>query len=218
MSRSPILDLDNIRALSVRQPWAWAILHGGKRVENRDWSGFGPRGPLLLHAGKTCTRREYADGVEAIHDARADLGLPPVDVPPLADLPRGGLVGVVSVAGAQVNEEDAGGYAVPGALGVLLDEVRALPFVPLRGALGLFYAGPWAVEHATERLLYARAVSEMIRPPQPCPGCSHRIEPRLVACRRCWRRVRDALWAALRSGRAPEYQQARAAVVAALKE
>lgn len=24
-------------ALSIRQPWAWAILHAGKDIENRDW-------------------------------------------------------------------------------------------------------------------------------------------------------------------------------------
>ncbi len=40
-----------MKALSVRQPWAWAILNG-KPVENRDWySGY--RGPLLIHAAKT---------------------------------------------------------------------------------------------------------------------------------------------------------------------
>lgn len=24
-------------ALSVRQPWAWAIIHAGKDIENRTW-------------------------------------------------------------------------------------------------------------------------------------------------------------------------------------
>lgn len=39
------------RALSVRQPWAWAICHGWKDVENRTWrSHF--RGPLYIHAGR----------------------------------------------------------------------------------------------------------------------------------------------------------------------
>lgn len=26
-----------VKALSVRQPWAWAIVHAGKDVENRNW-------------------------------------------------------------------------------------------------------------------------------------------------------------------------------------
>ena len=37
--------------LSIRQPWAWAIIHGYKPVENRTWySNY--TGPLLIHAGK----------------------------------------------------------------------------------------------------------------------------------------------------------------------
>ena len=39
-----------MKALSVRAPWWWAILHG-KPVENRDWhTNF--RGVVLLHASK----------------------------------------------------------------------------------------------------------------------------------------------------------------------
>jgi hypothetical protein len=37
-------------ALTVRNPWAWALLHG-KPVENRSWN-LGYRGPMWLHAGK----------------------------------------------------------------------------------------------------------------------------------------------------------------------
>lgn len=28
-------------ALSVRQPWPWAILHAGKDIENRSWQAVG---------------------------------------------------------------------------------------------------------------------------------------------------------------------------------
>lgn len=38
-----------IRALSIRQPWAWAILHAGKDVENRS-RGTGYRGLVAIHA------------------------------------------------------------------------------------------------------------------------------------------------------------------------
>lgn len=41
-----------VRALTVRQPWAWAIAHAGKDVENRWWATRW-RGQLLIHAGKT---------------------------------------------------------------------------------------------------------------------------------------------------------------------
>lgn len=40
-----------MKVLSVRQPWAWALIHGGKDVENRNWhTSF--RGRLAIHAGK----------------------------------------------------------------------------------------------------------------------------------------------------------------------
>ena len=41
-------------AISVRQPWAWAIVHGGKDIENRDWKASNPglrfRGAVAIHA------------------------------------------------------------------------------------------------------------------------------------------------------------------------
>lgn len=41
-----------MKALTIRQPWAWAIVHGPKRLENRDWPGCSYRGPILIHASK----------------------------------------------------------------------------------------------------------------------------------------------------------------------
>ena len=40
-----------MKALSVRQPWAWLIAHGYKDVENRSWSTKF-RGRVYIHAGK----------------------------------------------------------------------------------------------------------------------------------------------------------------------
>lgn len=49
-----------MRALTVRQPWAWAIIHGGKDVENRSRNIAGSyRGPVAIHAGVS---------VEDLHD------------------------------------------------------------------------------------------------------------------------------------------------------
>lgn len=39
-----------MRVLTVRQPWAWAIIHGGKDVENRTCNLAGSwRGPVAIH-------------------------------------------------------------------------------------------------------------------------------------------------------------------------
>jgi hypothetical protein len=44
-----------VRALTLWRPWPWAILFGGKRIENRPWvpprTIIGER--IALHAGKT---------------------------------------------------------------------------------------------------------------------------------------------------------------------
>lgn len=44
-----------MRALSIRQPWAWAIIHGGKDIENRTWATKF-RGRFLVHASNVFDR------------------------------------------------------------------------------------------------------------------------------------------------------------------
>ena len=46
------------KAISIRQPWAWAIVHAGKDIENRDWSTR-YRGPVCIHAAKGMTKDEF---------------------------------------------------------------------------------------------------------------------------------------------------------------
>ncbi len=41
-----------MKVLSVRQPWAWALIHGGKDVSNRNWLTK-YRGRVAIHAGRT---------------------------------------------------------------------------------------------------------------------------------------------------------------------
>ena len=42
-----------MRILTVRQPWAWAIIHGGKDVENRVRNIAGAyRGPVAIHVAQ----------------------------------------------------------------------------------------------------------------------------------------------------------------------
>jgi hypothetical protein len=44
-----------IRGLSVRPPWSWAIAHAGKDVENRTWR-TPYRGLVAIHASRTVER------------------------------------------------------------------------------------------------------------------------------------------------------------------
>lgn len=49
-----------MKALTVQQPWAWAIVHGGKTVENRT-QAWTYRGPLAIHAGLREDTAAYDD-------------------------------------------------------------------------------------------------------------------------------------------------------------
>src|SRR5262245_5440028 len=41
-----------MKALTLQNPWAWAVFHAGKNLENR-WRPTSYRGPLLIHVGKS---------------------------------------------------------------------------------------------------------------------------------------------------------------------
>lgn len=62
-----------MRILTVRQPWAWAIIHGGKDIENRVSNiAGGYRGPVAIHAGLALD--ESAFGSETLHNAWLSAG------------------------------------------------------------------------------------------------------------------------------------------------
>lgn len=124
-----------MRALSIRQPWAWAILRAGKRVENRVWT-WAPmwRETFLIHASKGCTVDEFDDAIETIVDITGSIACPP-----LKDMPRGAIVGRARLVGAHINAARGTAWAVPDALHLLLADVdRLLTPIPFKGALGFF--------------------------------------------------------------------------------
>lgn len=119
--------------LSIRQPWAWAILNAGKDVENRSWTTR-YRGPLLIHAAKGCTKAEYEDAAEFIELVTDGLA-----APALGELPRGGIVGACDLYGVfGKNDRGVGHWKQPDAFGLRLGGVERLKFRAYPGALGLF--------------------------------------------------------------------------------
>lgn len=122
-------------ALSIRQPWAWLILNGGKDVENRTWkTAF--TGPCLIHAAKGFTRREFEEAC-----AFARLAGFRGEIPDLGEIERGGIVGIAEIV------ECVGPFSkywqrrspwFVGPFAFCLRDVRPLPFTPCAGALGFF--------------------------------------------------------------------------------
>jgi hypothetical protein len=86
-------------ALSIRQPWAWAILHAGKDVENRNWpTRF--RGPVCVHAALGMTMAEYDGFIRTVHQVSLTRPFPPGEmVPHMKQLPRGAIVGTAEIIG-----------------------------------------------------------------------------------------------------------------------
>lgn len=134
-------------ALSIRQPWAWAILHAGKDIENRTWAtSF--RGPVAIHAAKGMTAEEVTEFSEFLGDLRLG-GVVPSSVkgPHYGSLPRGGIIGVAEITGC-VNRSGSPWFFGP--WGFTIANARPVDFIPCRGALGFF---EWQAAETRERML-----------------------------------------------------------------
>jgi hypothetical protein len=153
-----------IRGLSVRQPWPWAILHAGKRIENREscvWHRY--RGEILLHASQSMTWMEHLEAVRFIAKASGRPLFPTYDqfqgrgqltlegwLPcrDWGDATRmGGIVGRARIVDAIMpGGKTYDGKPHPlakdpwyvGGFGIVLDDVRKTEFAACKGALGLW--------------------------------------------------------------------------------
>jgi hypothetical protein len=86
------------QAISVRTPWWWFILHGGKDVENRDWpTRF--RGTVYLHASKWFREREGVEDWQYALSIQGREGMPERWPDKLASMKRAGgcIVGTVEI-------------------------------------------------------------------------------------------------------------------------
>jgi hypothetical protein len=118
-----------MKALSIRQPWAWLILNAGKDIENRDWpTSF--RGRVLIHTGKTMTQDEYGGAAATLATIK-----PTIVLPPFAALERGGVIGEVEIVDC-VQQSDSPWFFGP--FGFVLRNARLLPFTLYQGRLGIF--------------------------------------------------------------------------------
>jgi hypothetical protein len=119
-----------MKALSIRQPWAWLIVNGYKDIENRTWpTRF--RGRVLIHASKAMTRQEYEKA-----RARAERIDPTLIFPDFDALARGGIVGVARITECLKRSDSP--WHIRGAWGFKLEGARPLAFKPRKGALGFF--------------------------------------------------------------------------------
>jgi len=122
-----------MKALSVRAPWWWAILHLGKDIENRDWpTGF--RGTIYLHASKHWSRREIEEDAYDIRNiCNSETGVIPFD----EVLPGCGcIVGSVEIVDCVSESRSPWFFGRYGF--VLAHPIAYRKPIPFKGALGFF--------------------------------------------------------------------------------
>ena len=136
-----------MRAITIRQPHAWAIIHGGKDVENRSRNIAGTyRGPVAIHAG--LAKYEQDNMSSRAHRAAHGTETPSVIV-------CGAIIGVGNLVDVHL-DVDKGGmpcggmddmyrghycspWAMPDHWHLTFDDMRPLATpIPYKGALGLW--------------------------------------------------------------------------------
>lgn len=186
------------RILTVRQPWAWAIIHAGKTVENRVRNLAGDyRGPVLIHVAQQVDLAAFSGQSRALTEAATAFNESNTDV--LKSGPwhagRGAIIGVVDLVDVHrplwdgsSNAEGDGVcslWADPGAHHLVLANPRALDEpIPYKGALGLRktnfgIAGDWLYQE-TDRCTCGcgNTIGAMYGHE---PGCGFEPVARLVA-------------------------------------
>jgi hypothetical protein len=124
-----------VKAITIKQPWAWAIIFGGKDIETRTWYTK-YRGPLLIHAGAAY---------------RGDAWLPRgVHPPDREELDFSAIIGIVDLV--DVVEKSRSRW-FQGDYGFVLRNARALSRpIPCNGRLSLWTPTALQARRATARL------------------------------------------------------------------
>ncbi|MCF5224197.1 ASCH domain-containing protein [Pseudomonas syringae] len=121
-----------MKALSIRQPWAWLIIYGGKDIENRTWNTKF-RGRFLVHASAGCTKKQWAEAVSFA--LQAGVVKHPADVPPINELELGCIIGSVELVDC-VDTSASPWYM--GQKGFVLQTPKPTAITPYKGRLGFF--------------------------------------------------------------------------------
>lgn len=120
-------------ALSVRQPWAFAIVMGFKPVENREFTRA-HRGPTLIHASKTEEHGHVLGTLMHIAD-QTRMPLKIVQALYRKHIALGAIVGKVNVVDCVTRHESRWFF---GPFAFVMNEPHWCEPLPWRGQLGFF--------------------------------------------------------------------------------
>jgi hypothetical protein len=115
------------KVIVVRQPWAWLIVNGYKDVENRSWATR-HRGPLLIQASASLPSKADMEEYRRMCKRRR-ITLP-------EEFDTGGIVGMAHLDDCVTHSRSK--WYIEGQLAWVLSKPKRLPFVPMKGRLGIF--------------------------------------------------------------------------------
>jgi hypothetical protein len=131
-------------ALTLLQPWAWAVMHAGKTVENRTWVP-----PAALVGQRFWVHSSKGGSVRAIEHVLEGLVKEALisTAPSVRDLPRGAIVGsvrLVDVIQYRSARADAlvGNPWYAGATAFILEDPKPLAQVVLATGMRKFWRVP----------------------------------------------------------------------------
>eukprot|EP00931_Biecheleriopsis_adriatica_P118700 TRINITY_DN94043_c0_g1_i1.p1 TRINITY_DN94043_c0_g1~~TRINITY_DN94043_c0_g1_i1.p1 ORF type:complete len:387 (-),score=64.21 TRINITY_DN94043_c0_g1_i1:38-1198(-) len=140
-----------LRALSVRQPHAFAIMCGEKQIENRTWR---PKLKLpayiALHASGASSSKSLEEET-VVYKRLAEAG---VKLPDKASLPLGSLLGIACIDACLPPLDHNQGWALAGHYRWSISKVLPLPdAIPCPGQLGLWKVPAGCASQALQSLL-----------------------------------------------------------------
>lgn len=137
-----VLTKGPLEAITLHQPWAWAIFTLGKDVENRHWAYPATLNGawVAIHAGKTY------DTIGAEWLQRA---YPEIDIPPASRLAMGAIVGLVRLGGCLEYSSSRWYAGWPYKAWLLEEPYRLNPAIACRG-----YKKFWTVEEQVRQMIY----------------------------------------------------------------
>jgi len=145
-------EVARMKALSIKQPWAWLICAGHKDVENRNWWIHMP--PLLnypatprriyVHASKTFDVEGYEKLTLQSYDPDSPIGKAIEAITPIKFFFRGAIIGEVDIVGCKYRYGDENNnlyspWHEVGMYGLLLaNPILYDKPIPCKGKLGFF--------------------------------------------------------------------------------
>jgi len=131
-----------MKAITVRQPWAWAIIYAGKDIENRSWP-TSLRGTIAIHAAKGLTRSEYEEAIKSFPRRYRK------EWPAFEGITRGAILGLVDLVGCVADSKSSW---FQGDYGFVLKNPRPTKPIYCSGALR-FWNLPPDIERKLKRLV-----------------------------------------------------------------